>query len=127
MKSSSTNALLLACVEGQGASYQLVDHSEMWRLDAIGITDTPAGRRYQQSQQRIDVLQTEVSNLKTARDEQRIKVEFQEKEILNLQEKNEALRRTLNEAQTLRDELDVHGYTSKWSNLKALLRLTRRN
>lgn len=73
---------------------------------------TPAGRRYQQSQQRIDVLQAEVFKLETARDELRIKVEFQEKEILNLQEKNEELHRTLNEAQTLKDELDVLRHTS---------------
>lgn len=73
---------------------------------------TPAGRRYQQSQQRIDVLQAEVFKLETVRDELRIKVEFQEKEILNLQEKNEELHRTLNEAQTLKDELDVLRHTS---------------
>uniref|UniRef100_A0A1E1XGN5 Protein hook n=1 Tax=Amblyomma aureolatum TaxID=187763 RepID=A0A1E1XGN5_9ACAR len=73
---------------------------------------TPAGRRYQQSQQRIDALQAEVFKLETARDELRIKVEFQEKEILNLQEKNEELHRTLNEAQTLKDELDVLRHTS---------------
>ncbi|KAL1431569.1 hypothetical protein MTO96_014085 [Rhipicephalus appendiculatus] len=73
---------------------------------------TPAGRRYQQSQQRIDALQAEVFKLETAKDELRIKVEFQEKEILNLQEKNEELHKTLNEAQTLKDELDVLRHTS---------------
>uniref|UniRef100_A0A2R5L4R5 Protein hook n=1 Tax=Ornithodoros turicata TaxID=34597 RepID=A0A2R5L4R5_9ACAR len=71
-----------------------------------------AGNRFQPSQQKLDALQAEVFKLETARDEYRIKVELQEKEILNLQEKNEELHRAVNEAQSLRDELDVLRHTS---------------
>ncbi|XP_077534550.1 uncharacterized protein LOC144146477 [Haemaphysalis longicornis] len=39
VSSSSTNALFLGCVDGPDESCQIIDPSEMWRLDAIGITD----------------------------------------------------------------------------------------
>ncbi|XP_040067519.1 protein Hook homolog 3 isoform X1 [Ixodes scapularis] len=81
-------------------------------MENLEDPSTSAGRRYQQSQLKIDNLQAEVFKLETARDELRIKVEFQEKEILNLQEKNEELHRAVNEAQSLKDELDVLRHTS---------------
>lgn len=45
MRSSSTSALFLGCIGGPDENCHIIDFSEMWRLDAIGITDAPEKTR----------------------------------------------------------------------------------
>ncbi|KAG8183460.1 hypothetical protein JTE90_002842 [Oedothorax gibbosus] len=73
-----------------------------------------AGRRFQQLQQKLEVMQDEVFKLETGRDELKMKVENQVKEILDLQQKNVELQK---ESQSMKDELDVLRHTSDKVNM----------
>ena len=48
---------------------------------------TPAGRRYQQLQNQVETLQDDLFRIEAQKDDLRIKVELQEKEILDLHAK----------------------------------------
>ena len=50
-------------------------------------SSTPAGRRYQQLQHQVESLQDDLYRMETQKDDFRIKVELQEKELLELQQK----------------------------------------
>ncbi|XP_076353486.1 hook microtubule tethering protein isoform X1 [Tachypleus tridentatus] len=80
--------------------------------ESLEDPSTVAGKRFQQMQHKLEILQDEVYKLETARDEFKIKVDLQEKEILDLQQKNEDLQRLAEEARTLKDELDVLRHNS---------------
>ena len=54
---------------------------------SIGFSSTPAGRRYQQLQHQVESLQDDLYRMETQKDDFRIKVELQEKELLELQQK----------------------------------------
>ena len=54
---------------------------------SIGFCSTPAGRRYQQLQHQVESLQDDLYRMETQKDDFRIKVELQEKELLELQQK----------------------------------------
>lgn len=90
----------------QGDSME--DPSNLWILE----TSTPAGRRYQQLQSQVEQLQEEVFRIEAARDDFRIKVELQEKEMSDLHAKNDELSSLAEEARSLKDELDILKHTS---------------
>lgn len=66
-----------------------------------------AGRRFQQMQHKLNILQDEVFNLETARDEYKAKAEVMVKEISDLQSKNDEFGKASEIVRALRDELDV--------------------
>ncbi|XP_077981003.1 protein Hook homolog 3-like isoform X2 [Glandiceps talaboti] len=92
------------------------DHERLlYRLEnGEGFDDpsTPAGRRYQQLQSQIEQLQEENYRLESQREDFRIKAEVQEKELVDLSQKNEELMTLAEEARTLNDELDILRHTS---------------
>nr|XP_006824324.1 PREDICTED: protein Hook homolog 3-like [Saccoglossus kowalevskii] len=94
-------------------------HAENERLSekieqGEGLDDptTPVGRRYQQLQNQVEQLQEENYRLEAQREDFRIKAEVQEKEIIELAQKNEELATLADEARTLNDELDILRHTS---------------
>ncbi|XP_070564437.1 protein Hook homolog 3-like isoform X1 [Ptychodera flava] len=86
---------------------QKIEHGE-------GFDDpsTLAGRRYQQLQTQIEQLQEENYRLESQREDFRIKAEVQEKELIELSQKNEELSTLAEEARALNDELDILRHTS---------------
>jgi len=82
------------------------------QADCLEDMSTPAGRRFHQLQNQVENLQDELYRLEAGRDDFRIKVELQEKEILDLQQKNEELSTLSEEARQLKDEMDIMKHTT---------------
>lgn len=76
-------------------------------------SSTPAGKRFLQLQQQVDVLQEENFKLETAKDDMRIKFDVLSKECAEMKQKNAELTAVVDEARTLKDEVDVLRHTSE--------------
>nr|XP_022318582.1 protein Hook homolog 3-like [Crassostrea virginica] len=76
-------------------------------------SSTPAGKRFLQLQQQVDTLQEENFKLETSKDDMRIKFDVLTKECAELKQKNAELTAFVNEARTLKDEVDVLRHTSE--------------
>ncbi|XP_054720909.1 protein Hook homolog 3-like [Uloborus diversus] len=85
--------------------------------ESLEDPSTFAGKRFQQMQQKMELLQDELFKIETGRDELKSKVESQQKEIIDLQQKNEELQRLAEESQSMKDELDVLRHTSDKVNV----------
>lgn len=77
------------------------------------LLSTPAGRRYQLLQRQAEQLQEDFYRSETAREEFRIKFEELEREVFDLQQKNEKLTSLTEEARNLKDEVDVLRHNSE--------------
>ncbi|KFM58220.1 Protein Hook-like protein, partial [Stegodyphus mimosarum] len=86
-------------------------------IESFEDPSTLAGKRFQQMQQKLELLQDELFKIETGRDELKAKVENQKKEIVDLQQKNEELQRLAEESQSMKDELDVLRHTSDKINV----------
>ncbi|XP_072552458.1 protein Hook homolog 3 isoform X3 [Salminus brasiliensis] len=88
--------------------------------DSIEDLNSPAGRRHLQLQTQLEQLQEETFRLEAAKDDYRIRCEELEKELLEVKGQNEELTSLADEAQTLKDEMDVLRHSSdKVSKLEA--------
>ncbi|XP_026874622.2 protein Hook homolog 3 isoform X5 [Electrophorus electricus] len=88
--------------------------------DSIEDLNSPAGRRYLQLQTQLEQLQEETFRLEAAKDDYRIRCEELEKELLEVKGQNEELTSLADEAQSLKDEMDVLRHSSdKVSKLEA--------
>eukprot|EP00105_Crassostrea_gigas_P024105 XP_011444240.1 PREDICTED: protein Hook homolog 3 isoform X1 [Crassostrea gigas] len=76
-------------------------------------SSTPAGKRFLQLQQQVEVLQEENFKLETAKDDMRIKFDVLSKECAEMKQKNAELTAVVDEARTLKDEVDVLRHTSE--------------
>ncbi|CAL1281626.1 unnamed protein product [Larinioides sclopetarius] len=86
-------------------------------IESFEDPSTLAGKRFQQMTQKLELMQDELFKLETGRDELKVKVENQLREILELQQKNEELQRLAEESQSMKDELDVLRHTSDKVNV----------
>ncbi|XP_078393172.1 protein Hook homolog 3 isoform X5 [Cetorhinus maximus] len=90
--------------------------------DSIEDPNSPAGRRHLQLQTQLEQLQEETFRLEAAKDDYRIRCEELEKEVLELRQQNEELTSLAEEAQSLKDEMDVLRHSSdKVSKLEGMV------
>uniref|UniRef100_A0A8C1P9S1 Hook microtubule tethering protein 3 n=1 Tax=Cyprinus carpio TaxID=7962 RepID=A0A8C1P9S1_CYPCA len=88
--------------------------------DSIEDLNSPAGRRHLQLQAQLEQLQEETFRLEAAKDDYRIRCEELEKELMEVRGQNEELTSLAEEAQSLKDEMDVLRHSSdKVSKLEA--------
>lgn len=80
--------------------------------DSIEDLNSPAGRRHLQLQTQMEQLQEETFRLEAAKDDYRIRCEELEKELLEVRGQNEELTSLADEAQSLKDEMDVLRHSS---------------
>ncbi|XP_011480216.1 protein Hook homolog 3 isoform X2 [Oryzias latipes] len=80
--------------------------------DSIEDVNSPAGRRHLQLQTQLEQLQEETFRLEAAKDDYRIRCEELEKELLDVKAQNEELTSLADEAQSLKDEMDVLRHSS---------------
>ncbi|XP_047228804.1 protein Hook homolog 3 isoform X1 [Girardinichthys multiradiatus] len=80
--------------------------------DSIEDINSPAGRRHLQLQTQLEQLQEETFRLEAAKDDYRIRCEELEKELLDVKSQNEELTALADEAQSLKDEMDVLRHSS---------------
>ncbi|XP_067295898.1 protein Hook homolog 3 [Pseudorasbora parva] len=80
--------------------------------DSIEDLNSPAGRRHMQLQTQLEQLQEESFRLEAAKDDYRIRCEELEKELLEVRGQNEELTSLAEEAQSLKDEMDVLRHSS---------------
>ncbi|XP_053341304.1 protein Hook homolog 3 isoform X2 [Clarias gariepinus] len=80
--------------------------------DSIEDLNSPAGRRHLQLQAQLEQLQEETFRLEAAKDDYRIRCEELEKELLEVKGQNEELTSLADEAQSLKDEMDVLRHSS---------------
>uniref|UniRef100_A0A8C6LVD0 Hook microtubule tethering protein 3 n=1 Tax=Nothobranchius furzeri TaxID=105023 RepID=A0A8C6LVD0_NOTFU len=80
--------------------------------DSIEDINSPAGRRHLQLQTQVEQLQEETFRLEAAKDDYRIRCEELEKELLDVKSQNEDLTSLADEAQSLKDEIDVLRHSS---------------
>ncbi|XP_023664057.2 protein Hook homolog 3 isoform X3 [Paramormyrops kingsleyae] len=90
--------------------------------DSIEDLNSPAGRRHLQLQTQLEQLQEETFRLEAAKDDYRIRCEELEKEMLELRGQNEDLTSLADEAQSLKDEIDILRHSSdKVSKLEGIV------
>uniref|UniRef100_A0A8C9YFW6 Protein Hook homolog 3 n=1 Tax=Sander lucioperca TaxID=283035 RepID=A0A8C9YFW6_SANLU len=80
--------------------------------DSIEDINSPAGRRHLQLQTQLEQLQEETFRLEASKDDYRIRCEELEKELLDVKSQNEELASLADEAQSLKDEMDVLRHSS---------------
>ncbi|XP_057698007.1 protein Hook homolog 1-like isoform X2 [Corythoichthys intestinalis] len=77
------------------------------QLDTFDDPNTPSGRKHSQLQQQLEVLQEENFRLEAAKDDYRIHCEELEKQLVEVQHRNDELTGLAEESRSLKDELDV--------------------
>ncbi|XP_041862597.1 protein Hook homolog 1 [Melanotaenia boesemani] len=77
------------------------------QLDTFDDPSTPSGRKHSQLQQQLEALQEENFRLEAAKDDYRIHCEELEKQLIELQHRNDELTSLAEESRALKDELDV--------------------
>uniref|UniRef100_A0A8C9XLQ5 Hook microtubule-tethering protein 1 n=1 Tax=Sander lucioperca TaxID=283035 RepID=A0A8C9XLQ5_SANLU len=77
------------------------------QLDTFDDPSTPSGRKHSQLQQQFDALQEENFRLEAAKDDYRIHCEELEKQLIEVQHRNDELTSLAEESRALKDELDV--------------------
>uniref|UniRef100_A0A669BFV9 Hook microtubule tethering protein 3 n=1 Tax=Oreochromis niloticus TaxID=8128 RepID=A0A669BFV9_ORENI len=117
--------LQVAALQEEKSSLLAENQVLMERLnqsDSIEDINSPAGRRHLQLQTQLEQLQEETFRLEAAKDDYRIRCEELEKELLDVKSQNEDLTSLADEAQSLKDEIDVLRHSSdKVSKLEVLL------
>ncbi|KAL4000294.1 voltage-dependent calcium channel gamma-2 [Sarotherodon galilaeus] len=77
------------------------------QLDTFDDPSTPSGRKHSQLQQQLETLQEENFRLEAAKDDYRIHCEELEKQLIEVQHRNDDLTSLAEESRALKDELDV--------------------
>ncbi|KAK1795795.1 hypothetical protein P4O66_008951, partial [Electrophorus voltai] len=77
------------------------------QLDSFGDPNTPSGKKHSQLQMQLEQLQEENFRLEAAKDDYRIHCEELEKQLVELQHRNDELTSLTEESRALRDELDI--------------------
>uniref|UniRef100_A0A3B5B3L0 Hook microtubule tethering protein 1 n=1 Tax=Stegastes partitus TaxID=144197 RepID=A0A3B5B3L0_9TELE len=77
------------------------------QLDTFDDPSTPSGRKHNQLQQQLETLQEENFRLEAAKDDYRIHCEELEKQLIEVQHRNDELTSLAEESRALKDELDV--------------------
>uniref|UniRef100_A0A9J8AJJ9 Hook microtubule-tethering protein 1 n=1 Tax=Cyprinus carpio carpio TaxID=630221 RepID=A0A9J8AJJ9_CYPCA len=83
----------------------LTDRSS--QLDTFDNPSTPSGRKHSQLQLQLEQLQEENFRLEAAKDDYRIHCEELEKQLVELQHRNDELTSLAEESRALKDELDI--------------------
>uniref|UniRef100_A0A3Q3LJC7 Hook microtubule-tethering protein 3 n=1 Tax=Mastacembelus armatus TaxID=205130 RepID=A0A3Q3LJC7_9TELE len=107
--------LQVAALQEEKSSLLAENQVLMERLnqsDSIEDINSPAGRRHLQLQTQLEQLQEETFRLEAAKDDYRIRCEELEKELLDVKAQNEELASLADEAQSLKDEMDVLRHSS---------------
>ncbi|KAL6107461.1 hook1 [Pungitius sinensis] len=77
------------------------------QLDTFDDPSTPSGRKHSQLQQQLEAMQEENFRLEAAKDDYRIHCEELEKQLIEIQHRNDELTGLAEESRALKDELDV--------------------
>uniref|UniRef100_A0A3P9IAM3 Hook microtubule-tethering protein 1 n=1 Tax=Oryzias latipes TaxID=8090 RepID=A0A3P9IAM3_ORYLA len=77
------------------------------QLDTFDDPSTPSGKKHSQLQLQFEALQEENFRLEAAKDDYRIHCEELEKQLIELQHRNDELTSLAEESRALKDELDV--------------------
>ncbi|CAN9500609.1 unnamed protein product [Ophioblennius macclurei] len=77
------------------------------QLDTFDDPSTPSGKKHSQLQQQLETLQEENFRLEAAKDDYRIHCEELEKQLIEVQHRNDDLTGLAEESRALKDELDV--------------------
>ncbi|XP_050994426.1 protein Hook homolog 1 isoform X2 [Labeo rohita] len=77
------------------------------QLDTFDDPSTPSGRKHSQLQLQLEQLQEENFRLEAAKDDYRIHCEELEKQLVELQHRNDELTSLAEESRSLKDELDI--------------------
>ncbi|KAF7690143.1 hypothetical protein HF521_011947 [Silurus meridionalis] len=77
------------------------------QLDSFDDPCTPSGKKHSQLQLQIEQLQEENFRLEAAKDDYRIHCEELEKQLVELQHRNDELTSLAEESRSLKDELDI--------------------
>nr|XP_040040571.1 protein Hook homolog 1 isoform X2 [Gasterosteus aculeatus aculeatus] len=77
------------------------------QLDTFDDPSTPSGRKHSQLQQHVEAMQEENFRLEAAKDDYRIHCEELEKQLIEVQHRNDELTGLAEESRALKDELDV--------------------
>ncbi|KAM4720226.1 protein Hook homolog 3 isoform 2-T2 [Anableps anableps] len=107
--------LQVAALQEEKSSLLAENQVLMERLnqsDSIEDINSPAGRRHLQLQTQLEQLQEETFRLEAAKDDYRIRCEELEKELLDVKSQNEELTSLADEAQSLKDEMDILRHSS---------------
>ncbi|XP_015254252.1 PREDICTED: protein Hook homolog 3 isoform X1 [Cyprinodon variegatus] len=117
--------LQVAALQEEKSSLLAENQLMMERLhqsDSIEDVNSPAGRKHLQLQSQLEQLQEESFRLEAAKDDYRIRCEELEKELLDVKSQNEELTALADEAQSLKDEMDVLRHSSdKVSKLEGMV------
>uniref|UniRef100_A0A8C1Z344 Hook microtubule-tethering protein 1 n=1 Tax=Cyprinus carpio TaxID=7962 RepID=A0A8C1Z344_CYPCA len=82
------------------------------QLDTFDDPSTPSGRKHSQLQLQLEQLQEETFRLEAAKDDYRIHCEELEKQLVELQHRNDELTSLAEESRSLKDELDILRWVS---------------
>ncbi|KAJ7992921.1 hypothetical protein DPEC_G00267090 [Dallia pectoralis] len=77
------------------------------QLDSFDDPSTPSGRKHSQLQVQLEALQEENFRLEAAKDDYRIHCEELEKQLIEVQHRNDELTGLAEESRALKDELDI--------------------
>uniref|UniRef100_A0A3P8ZYF5 Hook microtubule-tethering protein 1 n=1 Tax=Esox lucius TaxID=8010 RepID=A0A3P8ZYF5_ESOLU len=77
------------------------------QLDSFDDPSTPSGRKHSQLQIQLEALQEENFRLEAAKDDYRIHCEELEKQLIEVQHRNDELTGLAEESRALKDELDI--------------------
>ncbi|KAJ8376317.1 hypothetical protein SKAU_G00068970 [Synaphobranchus kaupii] len=77
------------------------------QLDSFDDPSTPSGKKHSQLQLQLEQLQEENFRLEAAKDDYRIHCEELEKQLIEVQHRNDELTSLAEESRSLRDELDI--------------------
>uniref|UniRef100_UPI003AAFEF02 protein Hook homolog 2 isoform X4 n=1 Tax=Centroberyx gerrardi TaxID=166262 RepID=UPI003AAFEF02 len=98
------------------------------RCDSLDAsTSAITGKKLLLLQSQMEQLQEENYRLENSRDDMRVRGEILEREVVDLQQRNEELTSLAQEAQTLKDEMDILRHSSdRVSRLEALVETYKR-
>lgn len=98
------------------------------RSDSVDATTTAiTGKKLLLLQSQMEQLQEENYRLESSRDDLRVRGDLLEREVLDLQQRNEELTSLAQEAQSLKDEMDILRHSSdRVSQLEALVETYKR-
>ncbi|XP_069694315.1 protein Hook homolog 3-like [Periplaneta americana] len=97
-------------LQEEKASVVLENQRLQDRLRELEVLEGPGTgtiHRYKETRKQLDALKEEMFKIETSRDDYRVKVEMQEKELLELQSKLEEIQKMADEARHLKDEVDI--------------------
>uniref|UniRef100_A0A3Q3DLA0 Hook microtubule-tethering protein 1 n=1 Tax=Hippocampus comes TaxID=109280 RepID=A0A3Q3DLA0_HIPCM len=95
------------------------------QLDTLDDPNTPSGRKHSQLQQQLEALQEE-NFLEAAKDDYRIHCEELEKQLVEVQHRNDELTGLAEESRSLKDELDVLNCSDRVVMLEASVETYKR-